>query len=142
MVLPARWKLCIFSTHLRIERFVADAEYFVDQQNIGVDADGHRKSQAQTHPARIGSQRLVDELADARKLDDLLEALVHLAAGQSHQRGVDANIFGSGEIGMKPGAEFEQRGDFSVHAEWSRDPAARDRWRDSAACSCRIRWGR
>ena len=47
-------------------------------ENIRVDAGGHRESQAYVHAAGIGLDRLVDEIADAGKLDNLLEPRLDL----------------------------------------------------------------
>ena len=60
------------------KRAVADRQGFIDDQNVRVDAGGDGKSQPNVHSAGIGLDRLVDEVADAREINDGVVAFVDL----------------------------------------------------------------
>ena len=61
-----------FFESLVLERLIAHADQLIDQQNIGVGAYRHRERQPQNHSSGVGAQRLMDELAYAGKLEDVL----------------------------------------------------------------------
>ena len=67
---------------LRGELLVADREHFVDQQHVGIDVDRDREAEPHVHAGGVGLDRLIDELADAGELDDLVEARVDLACAR------------------------------------------------------------
>ena len=61
------------------EAFVADGEHFVHQQDLRIDVDRHGEAEPHVHPRRVGLDRRVDEFLHLGELDDLVEALRHLA---------------------------------------------------------------
>jgi hypothetical protein len=65
------------------EPFVADGEDLVDQQHLGIDVNRHRETEAHVHARRVGLHRRVDEILHLGELDNLVEALAHLALGQA-----------------------------------------------------------
>ena len=50
---------------------VADRQRFVHQQDLGIDVDRHGERQAHHHAARIGLDRLIDEVADFGEVLDV-----------------------------------------------------------------------
>ena len=62
---------------------VAHGQGFVHQQDFGVHVDGHGEGQPHHHAARIGLDRLVDEVADLGEGFDVLVALVDLPRGEA-----------------------------------------------------------
>src|SRR5204862_6469397 len=62
-----------------------------------------------------GLRRLVKALADAGEFDEAVEALVDLAAREAEHDAVDVDVLAAGDLRMKPRAQFDQRGDASVH---------------------------
>ena len=96
--------------------FVADRQDLIDQQNLGIDVHGHGESEPDVHARRVGLHRLIDEFADARELDDRVEALLDLALGKAEHDAVDDDVLAAGDLGMKPCAQFDQRGDATVDA--------------------------
>ena len=62
----------------------------------------------------IGTQRLIDEITDARKLDDRIEDFGCALAGEAQERGVHPNIFDACEIAVKTGTEFEKSGHTAI----------------------------
>src|SRR5712692_10941803 len=57
---------------LLLKRGVAHGQNFVDQQDVGIHLRGNRKSQPHKHAARILLDWRVDEVAQFRKIQDLL----------------------------------------------------------------------
>src|SRR5713101_5263921 len=57
---------------LLLKRGVAHRQDFVDQQDVGIHLRGNRKSQPHKHAARILLDWRVDEVAQFRKIQDLL----------------------------------------------------------------------
>jgi hypothetical protein len=52
------------------ELAVADGECLVDEEYLGGDRRRDREVQAGAHARRVGGERVVDEIAEARELDD------------------------------------------------------------------------
>ena len=67
-------------------------------------------------PGRVGLDRRVDELAQLGEVDDLVEALLHLALCQAKHDAVDEDVLAAGDLGMEAGTELDQRGDAAVDA--------------------------
>ena len=82
---------------------------------------GDRESQTHHHSRGIGTQGLVDEIANPGKAHNLRIALFRLPAGETEQRGVNSHIFGARQIRMKTRAEFEQ----SRHSAFHRNRTGR-----------------
>jgi hypothetical protein len=55
---------------LGLELLIADGEYFVDDQNLGLKVYGDTEGEAEHHAIGIGAEGLVDEVVQFRKLDD------------------------------------------------------------------------
>ncbi len=94
---------------LALEGRVADRQHLVDQQDVGVDVDGHREAQPHVHAGGVVLHRLVDELLDPAEVDDLVEAPVELATGQAQDRAVEVDVLPAGQLGVEAAAELEQR---------------------------------
>ena len=90
---------------------VADGEHLVDEQDVGLEVRGHRECQLHVHAARIALDRRIDEAVDFGELDDLLEAAFDLRPAHAEDCAAQKNIFAAGELGVKAGADFEQRSD-------------------------------
>jgi hypothetical protein len=70
---------------LDLETLVADRQHLVDEEDLGVYADGHRERQAGVHPARVVLHRHVHELLDPCEVDDLVVAGFDLASSLAEQ---------------------------------------------------------
>ena len=95
---------------LALEGLVADREHLVDEQDVGVDVDGHGEGQPDVHAGRVELHRRVDELLDAGEVDDLVEGLLGRAARHAQDGGVEEDVLPAGEVAVEAGAELEQRG--------------------------------
>ena len=102
---------------LHLERLVADGEHFVDEQDVGVEVDGHGEAEADVHPGRVVLDRFVDELGELGELDDVVEDAVDLLAAHAVERGVDVDVLPAGEVGVEAGAELEERCQPAAHAD-------------------------
>src|SRR5262252_1514625 len=97
-----------------LEADVADAEYFVDQQDVGIEMRGDGKAEPRVHPRRVALHRRVDELVDPRELHDRVELARDLGAGHAHDRALQVDVLAAGEIGVKAGGDLDQRADAPV----------------------------
>ena len=61
----------------------------------------------------------MNKIAHAREIDDFIEPLRRLPAGQPEHGRVDAHIFRAGQIRMKAGAQLQQRRHPAVHLDAS-----------------------
>jgi hypothetical protein len=95
---------------LRGERLVSHGQGLVDQEDVGIEVNGHREPQAHEHARRVGSRRLIDELPDVGELDDLVEAIQHLVARQAEQHAADRDVLAAGELRVKAGAQLDEGG--------------------------------
>ena len=82
MVPPSLLDLLDAREALALERLVADRQRLVDHQDVGVDVDGGGEGEPHVHAARVGLDRLVDEVADVGEAGDGVEALVDLGPGR------------------------------------------------------------
>ncbi len=104
------------------EALVADCEHFVDQQHVGIDVDRDRKPEAHVHPRGVGLHRRVDEFLQLGEVDDLVEPLLDLASGEAEHDAVDEDVLASRDLGVKAGAQLDERGDAALDARpcrWS-----------------------
>ena len=95
----------------RLEAEVADREHFVDEQHVGLEVRRDGEPEARVHAARIALDRRVDEIADPRELDDLVELAGDLGLPHAHDRALQEDVLAAGEIGMEAGGDFNQRAD-------------------------------
>ena len=79
----------LFELHDALKRFlgkraIAHAQRFVNDQNVGAGAGGNGKGQAHIHAAGISFNRLVNELANARKFHNAVVKRIGLGTRQAH----------------------------------------------------------
>ena len=63
-----------------LEVGVADREDLVEQQDVGIEVGGNREPQPHVHARRVVLERHVDEVLEARVLDDRVVDAVDLLA--------------------------------------------------------------
>ena len=112
----------LFELHDALKRFfskrtIAYRQGFVNDQNIGVGAGGNGKSQAHIHAAGVGFDRLVNELSNARKVNNAFIQSFCLGTRKTHHCGSQGNIFPSRKFGVKARTQFEQGANFAVHRD-------------------------
>src|SRR5579875_37302 len=94
-----------------LESLVADGQDLVDDQDVRVEVHGDREAQPSVHPRGVGPHRVVDEALKLAELDDLVDDVVDVAAGQPQQGAVQVDVLATGVLGMEAGAQLEQGGD-------------------------------
>ena len=91
-----------------LEALVADRQHLVDQQHVGFDVRRDGEAEPDEHARRVVLDRRVDELGEAGELDDVVEAGGDLLLRQSEDRTVEEDVLPTAQLGVEPGAEFEQ----------------------------------
>jgi hypothetical protein len=94
---------------LPLERLVPHGEDLVDQQHVRVQVGDDRKAQPQVHAGRIRLHRHVDEVTELGELDDAIDTLLDLLAGEAVQRAVQVDVLAARELRAEAGAQLEQR---------------------------------
>ena len=110
-VRPSRATSLILPEALLLERGVADREHLVDEQNLGLEMRGDRERESHVHAARVALDRGVEEALDLGERDDLVESALDLGAPHAEDRAVEVDVLAAGELGVKAGADLEQRAD-------------------------------
>src|ERR1700733_2515682 len=88
------------------EVHITHREGLVHQQNFGVDMDGNGESEAHDHPAGVGLDGLIDEVADLCESSDLVEAAVHFPIREAEDGSIQINIVATGKLRIETGAQF------------------------------------
>src|SRR3981081_377527 len=73
------------------------------------------EGQAHVHAARGTLHRRVDKPFDFGKGDNLVELAIDFSFVHAENRAVEIDVLAAGELGMKAGADFEQRADAPVN---------------------------
>ena len=99
------------------EADVAHRQGFVHDQDVGVQVNCDRERQPHQHAARVGAHGLIDERADLRECQDLVELAVHLARRKAEDGAVQVDILPAGVFRVEAGAQLEQGGNAAVNAK-------------------------
>ena len=94
-----------------LELGVPDGEHLVDEEDLGLEMRRHGECEPDGHAARVALDRRVDELLDARELDDLGELLLDLPALHPEDGAVQEDVLAPGQLGVEAGADLEQAPD-------------------------------
>ena len=114
IVRPSSWNCADLVQALLLELLVADRQHLVDQEDVGIGVHGDGERETDVHTGRVELHLRVDEVADARELEDVVEVGLGLLAAQSEHGRVQVDVLAARQVGVEPGAEFEE----------GRDPAA------------------
>ena len=104
------------SRHLCVKPSSPTASTSSTSSTSGIDVDRHGEAEPHVHAGRVGLHRRVDELAQLGEVDDLVEALLDLALRQAEHDAVDEDVLAAGDLGVKAGAELDERRDAAVDA--------------------------
>src|SRR5579862_9441487 len=91
-----------------LEALITDSEDLVDDDDVRIAMNRHRKRQAHEHAAGVGARGVVNEVAESGKRDNLVEVALQALPIQTKEGGVEVHVFAACQIRMKTGAEFEQ----------------------------------
>src|SRR5664280_2281471 len=81
------------SETLSLETGVADGEYLVDQENLGLEVGRDGESQAQIHAGGVVLYGGVEEAVDLGECDDLVELAADLGALHAQDGAVEIDVF-------------------------------------------------
>ena len=87
---------------------VSYGKRFIDNQNFGVDGNIKGKGQADEHSAGIGLHRLIDEVSDVGKVQNIRKLLVHLLLTDAHHGAVHVNVFNPGIVLIKACSKLKE----------------------------------
>ena len=94
---------------------VAHRQGLIDHQNIRLHARGNREREPHVHATRIGFDGLVDEVLNARELDDGLHLVLDLLGTEPQEGGIQLDVFSSREVRVETGPKLEECGDAAPH---------------------------
>ena len=77
---------------------IADGENLVDHQYFRFEMRRHREGEAKSHPAGVALDRCVDEFADVREVDDIVEFAIDFLARHAQDRAVQIDVFTARQI--------------------------------------------
>ena len=96
---------------------VADAQDFVDQQDLGLEVGGDGECEANVHPTRIALHGHVDEATDSGEVDDVVELRSDLPAPHSEECAVQVDVVTAAQLRVEAGADLEERADSAVDVQ-------------------------
>jgi hypothetical protein len=102
---------------LLLEFRVADREYLVDDQNLGLEMRGDGEGQSDVHAAAEALDGCVEKLLDFGERHDLVEFAADLGTGHAEDRAIDEDVLAASKLGMKSRAHLEQAGDPAVQRD-------------------------
>src|SRR5208337_257606 len=73
--------------------------------------------QPHVHAAAVALDRSVEKLLDPREIDDLVELLLDLTPRHTEDAAVEKDVLAAGELGMEPGADFQQAGNTAMDVD-------------------------
>ena len=86
--------------------------------------------------------RHADQGAEARELDDRVELTRHLRSRHAEDDTAEIEVFPPGEVGVKAGADLDERDASSADLDGPAGWASWSRRSVSASCSCPRHYGR
>ena len=98
-----------------LKRSIADGEHFIDEKNFRLEVRRDREREARVHAAAVAFRRRVDELLHLREIHDGIELSRDLLLSHPENRAAQVDVLSSGELGVEPRPDFEQRTDSSVY---------------------------
>ena len=92
-------------------------------QDLGLEVRRDGEREPHVHAARVALDRRVEEPLDPGELDDLVELASDLGRAHAEDRAVEVDVLAAGELGVKAGADLEQRADAAVDVARARASA-------------------
>jgi hypothetical protein len=99
---------------------VADGQRFVDDEDIGINADCGRERQPSLHAGRVCLERLIDDIAQLTGIDDRFDLFLDLRAFHPEAEATHHDVLRPSVLGMESRAQLENRGDPTIDLEFAR----------------------
>ena len=93
-----------------LKRLVADGQNLVHQQDVGAQVGGNREPKPDQHSGGVGLNRGIDEVAQLRERDDVVDPLFSLGPAHAVQRRAHVDVLPPRELAAETGPELDQRG--------------------------------
>ena len=101
---------------LLLEGGIADGQYLIDQQDVGVDLQHQREGEPHEHPRGVVLQLQVDEVPEFGEVDHGVEAVARFLRGEAHHHPVEDDVVAGGEVEVEADPELDEG------SEATRDP--------------------
>src|SRR5215831_6417498 len=98
-----------------LKRHVAHRQHLVHDQNFRLEVGRDRECKTHVHAAAIALHGGVKELINFSEGNDFVEFFSDLRLAHTEDRAVEVDIFPTGQLRMKTGADFEQAADAAVN---------------------------
>ena len=105
---------------LALEADIAHGKRLVDDENRRLAGERGCETKTCLHAARISTKRSIDEIAEFAERDDLLLLGDDFATGHAQAEPAHHDVLATAVIGVKSGAEFENRRDPAVDFDGAR----------------------
>ena len=100
---------------------VADAQPFVHEQDLGLEAGAHREAKPESHARRVGVRRHGEVVAQFGERRDLLRSLGHFPGVQSEQQAAGHDVLVTGRVVVDAERYVQQRRRSSLAGDASLD---------------------
>src|SRR6266700_1353244 len=94
---------------------IADGEDFVDEEDFRLEMGSDGEGQADVHAGGVVLDGRVNEFIEFGEGDDFVELAGDFGFGHAEDGAGEKGVFAAGELGMKAGADFEERADAAVN---------------------------
>src|SRR4029077_12770490 len=106
---------------------ITDCQDFIDDENFRFEMSRDGECQPYVHSAAVSFNRRIEEFFDLRKIDNFVELAPNFRTRHPENRAIQENVFTSGQLRMKAGANFQQTRHASLDVypslRWFRNPA-------------------
>jgi hypothetical protein len=90
-----------FGHALSLEWLITHGKNLVDQKQIGVHMNGHRKRQSHVHTGTLKFDLGVNKVFDTGEIYNLIKVSVCFVATKAENRGIEIDILTAGEVRVK-----------------------------------------
>src|SRR6266576_4755358 len=92
-----------------LEIYVADGQDFIDEENLRLEVSSDSEGQADVHAGRVVLYGGVNEFFELGEGYDFVELALDFALAHAEDGAGEKRVFVAGQLGMKAGADFEER---------------------------------
>src|SRR5436309_2337231 len=103
---PALYNFPDATETLLLEEHISRRQRFINKENVRINADRCAKSEPGLHATRIGLKRLVNDVPQLGKVDDVVELAVDLLTRHPLAHSTHVNILSASKFRMETCAKF------------------------------------
>ena len=86
-----------------LELLVTDSEHLVDEEHVRLHVHGDREAETHVHAAGVVLHRVVDELPQAREVDDGVGRLSDFPLAKAQDRAVERDVLPARHVWVESG---------------------------------------